>query len=1300
MNRVILDASKVKEVWNKIQNGVNSTPTMVFSVIGDSDSFVPKPWPKTVFQTALIEAAKSGGETWILYRGNEKGVSRCVREAYQSYGDMEFGNKNTGYGICVNDTNRHIKLISIARKGAFRTEYLTDPHFETNGEDDDSFLLEFEKYVSEQDVSFFSQKMDIKMPVPIAVIVCEGDIDTIVHISEALKNKLPVIIMKGSGKAADLVFDFLENERQLKKKASVLFGIRFDDKKYSELKAHLDTIDENRDLVGVFDLDQDDPLMLSNIVGEAVISCWSMENILQRNNANGLEFANSLNLRPKTAIPHSQTNGTTIKGSSLAWKLLRRNSVNPEKKIIDQILGGFKLESRPYVLNPKFSTPTSLPLYFYFGYQLLQESDLLEECGPVLLLEALKANRCDYVRVLLDQRVKFDPKNLPELYEQQIEEKHAKRMCHKYRCKVIKMNSKKVGEQQKYIEEKIEELHLPVAKSAEALCREILRYEVTGLVCSAILKKLSKKANNVKEQVLSNDLEEHSKLFEQRCLGIMDRMYDENAEQAIDLMDTEADIWGIHSCPLTFAYENFMYDVVAHTCSQKNMNRQWYNNLAPDLKPFLKVMFFIMLVIYSSFVLTSISTKYYEKNIGKLFEYIVYAWGAGDFSEKLISCFGFLEERGRSHRSKWSRAKRYLYDFWNVVDLLSYFLLIAAVLVYYLEITDTYIVSRRMFGLSLLVMYLRFLEVFLVFRKLGPTLLMIKEMLKDLLGFLSIAVFVVLGVGIYYHANLWPDHQTIWSGDWTNWRIWTIIYYPYWQLYAELNLDQLDGSDQSDCTNVTSVWESDTSINRCPQEDWTVQAVAAIYLLFSNLLLVNLVIAMFSYTFERVQNDSEKLWRFERYTVINDYKWRIPSPFNLFFMPYRCFCLPERKGCCLQKCRGEVQNNYFQAISIMLQSKKKVDTNQVKEVWRKIKNGVNSTPTMVFSVIGDSDSFVPKPWPKTVFQTALIEAAKSGGETWILYRGHEKGVSKFVREAYQSYGDMEFGNNNTREKIGVNDTNRHIKLIGIAREGAFRTENLTDPYFETNCEDNDSFLLDFEKYVSEQDVSFFSQKMDIKMPVPIAIILCEGDIETIAHIAAALENKLPVIIMKGSGKAADLVFDFIENEEQLRKKASVLFGIRFDDKKYSELKTQLKIIKENKDLVGVFDFHQDDPLMLSNIVGEAVVSCWSMENILQRDINDSEMPNTQNLRPKTAFPHSQTNGTTIKGSSLAWKLLRRNSVNPEKKVLLLEALKANRCDYVRVLLDQGVNFDPKNLPELYEQYFDANTWTPLKFPNR
>lgn len=89
---------------------------------------------------------------------------------------------------------------------------------------------------------------------------------------------------------------------------------------------------------------------------------------------------------------------------------------------------------------------------------------------------------------------------------------------------------------------------------------------------------------------------------------------------------------------------------------------------------------------------------------------------------------GCLEDIGRSHRSYYYRMKRYLYDFWNVVDLLSYVLLIAALFVRHFYIDESFTIARRMFALSLLVMYLRFLEVFLIHRKLGPTLIMIKEM--------------------------------------------------------------------------------------------------------------------------------------------------------------------------------------------------------------------------------------------------------------------------------------------------------------------------------------------------------------------------------------------------------------------------------------------------------------------------------------------------------------------------------------------------------------------------------------------
>lgn len=54
---------------------------------------------------------------------------------------------------------------------------------------------------------------------------------------------------------------------------------------------------------------------------------------------------------------------------------------------------------------------------------------------------------------------------------------------------------------------------------------------------------------------------------------------------------------------------------------------------------YFQTLFFSMLVMYSAFVLTSVSTKYYELNIGRVFEYYVYFWGAGDLIEELISCF-------------------------------------------------------------------------------------------------------------------------------------------------------------------------------------------------------------------------------------------------------------------------------------------------------------------------------------------------------------------------------------------------------------------------------------------------------------------------------------------------------------------------------------------------------------------------------------------------------------------------------------------------------------------------------------
>ncbi|CAC5398392.1 unnamed protein product [Mytilus coruscus] len=134
---------------------------------------------------------------------------------------------------------------------------------------------------------------------------------------------------------------------------------------------------------------------------------------------------------------------------------------------------------------------------------------------------------------------------------------------------------------------------------------------------------------------------------------------------------------------------------------------------------------------------------------------------------------------------------------------------------------------------------------------------------------------------------MYPEHdlQKWTSVGYQHWRIWKIMYIPYWQIFGETMLDSLQENITTPCTMERSVWESNPDIERCNQYDWVLIVIAAIYMLISNLLLVNLLIALFSYRFERVQEISEKLWRYLRYEVIMDYRTRIPVPFNLVIRP-------------------------------------------------------------------------------------------------------------------------------------------------------------------------------------------------------------------------------------------------------------------------------------------------------------------------------------------------------------------------------------------------------------------------------
>ena len=87
----------------------------------------------------------------------------------------------------------------------------------------------------------------------------------------------------------------------------------------------------------------------------------------------------------------------------------------------------------------------------------------------------------------------------------------------------------------------------------------------------------------------------------------------------------------------------------------------------------------------------------------------------------------------RSSQSNWYQLKRYIKDFWNSLDVLFYFITIAAILVRFLYTDPSTKLARRLYSLSLFVMYMRFLHALLMSRTLGPKIIMIKEMVCLLL---------------------------------------------------------------------------------------------------------------------------------------------------------------------------------------------------------------------------------------------------------------------------------------------------------------------------------------------------------------------------------------------------------------------------------------------------------------------------------------------------------------------------------------------------------------------------------------
>ncbi|XP_043920309.1 transient receptor potential cation channel subfamily M member 3 isoform X3 [Protopterus annectens] len=220
------------------------------------------------------------------------------------------------------------------------------------------------------------------------------------------------------------------------------------------------------------------------------------------------------------------------------------------------------------------------------------------------------------------------------------------------------------------------------------------------------------------------------------------------------------------------------------------------------------------------------------------------------------------------------KVKVWLQEYWNITDLMA-ILVFSVAMVLRLQEPPFMSYGRVIYCVNIIYWYIRLLDIFGVNKYLGPYVMMIGKMMIDMMYFVIIMLVVLMSFGVARQAILNPSEDPSWM------LARNIFYMPYWMIYGEVFADQIDPPCGQ---NITGDDGKEIQLPPCKTGAWIIPAIMACYLLVANILLVNLLIAVFNNTFFEVKSISNQVWKFQRYQLIMKFHERpvLPPPLIIF----------------------------------------------------------------------------------------------------------------------------------------------------------------------------------------------------------------------------------------------------------------------------------------------------------------------------------------------------------------------------------------------------------------------------------
>ncbi|KAM4717799.1 transient receptor potential cation channel subfamily M member 4a isoform 2-T2 [Anableps anableps] len=224
------------------------------------------------------------------------------------------------------------------------------------------------------------------------------------------------------------------------------------------------------------------------------------------------------------------------------------------------------------------------------------------------------------------------------------------------------------------------------------------------------------------------------------------------------------------------------------------------------------------------------------------------------------------------------RMKKYIQDHWNKCDLTAILLFLLALVCRMFP--WSFNVGRAVMAIDYMVFTLRLIHIFAIHKQLGPKIIILGKMVKDVFFFLFFLGVWLMAYGVAHQALLFAYDPR------PKWIFRRVFYRPYLHIFGQIPFHEMDTDklEELDCTYNHTEIEAGAEPCLSTYANWLVVILLVIYLLFTNIVLVNLLIAMFSYTFSKVQEHSDIYWKFQRYNLIVEYHSRpcLAPPFIIF----------------------------------------------------------------------------------------------------------------------------------------------------------------------------------------------------------------------------------------------------------------------------------------------------------------------------------------------------------------------------------------------------------------------------------